>query len=74
MARGIGKGDKVRIHMNTDSHTWQITTEEIWTVVYLPADVGDTWILERDGQVIEVNPGSHSFDGIELVERKEATE
>jgi len=71
-ASGISKGDKVRIYMG-EGDMKSLTKDVIWTVAYGPSCPGDTWIFERDGQVIEVNPGSHSFDGIELVERKEMT-
>ena len=74
MASGISKGDKVRIFVNGDS--WMTSVEgieRVWTVMYTPASDVDTWIFERNGQVIEVNPGSANFDGLELVERKEAT-
>jgi len=39
----------------------------IWTVRGRPRDVGDTWVFERDGQVIEINSNSANFDGVELV-------
>jgi len=72
-ASGISKGDKVRVYMG-EGDMRSLTGGLIWTVTYGPSCPGDTWILERDGQVIEINPGSHSFDGMELIERKETTD
>jgi len=74
MARGIGEGDKVRIHMNEDSSLFIVTYKDVWTVIYMPADVGDVWTFEHDGQIVEIGSCSANFDGLELVERKETTE
>ena len=72
-ARSIKEGDKVRIHMSSNSSMRESTWKGIWTVNWTPGDVGDTWTFERDGKVIKVNPCSANFDGLELVEKEEAT-
>ena len=75
MTRGISDGDKVRIHVNNEASLDRLCFVRgrfvIWTVIRRPRDVGDTWTFERDGQVIEMNPNSTNFDGLELVERKD---
>ena len=59
----------MRIFVNIDSQMWHLKDiEKVWTVVYLPADVGDTWTFERDGLTIEIGSCSANFDGLELVE------
>ena len=73
MARSIKSGDRVRIYMNPDSNMWLITTQAVWTVIARPRGGGDTWAFEQDDRVIEINPMSANFDGLELVEREEAT-
>jgi len=73
MARGISKGDKVRICMNENSYLSGLANMGAWIVVHTPYDVGDVWTLERDGQIIEIGSCSANFDGLELVEHKEAT-
>jgi len=75
MARAIKEGDKVRIFINGDSWMSGLVCppHDVWTLNYTPADVGDVWTFERDGQIIEIGSCSANFDGLELVERKEAT-
>lgn len=74
MARGIGDGDKVRIYMNGDSYLSGRANTGFWTVTHTPCDVGDSWhFVWQDGSVIILNPNSANFDGLELIERKEAT-
>ena len=74
MARGIGEGDKVKIHMNDaaslDRQCFDKGSWIIWTVKHTPCDTGDSWCFERGDQAININPMSANFDGLELVERK----
>uniref|UniRef100_A0A6H1ZDP7 Uncharacterized protein n=1 Tax=viral metagenome TaxID=1070528 RepID=A0A6H1ZDP7_9ZZZZ len=71
-ARSIKESDKVRIYMNGDSYLSGLANTGFWTVTHAPCDVGDAWVLAwQDGTVIEINPMSANFDGLELVEKEE---
>lgn len=73
-ASGISKGDKVIIHMNKHSDLWSTWGSGYWIVLYKPFDVGDSWYLKRDTQIIALNSNSADFNGLELVGHTEATD